>query len=103
MRQSDSEGGQETALRPWKLLPLPLVLLSGCLAFGGGNDVHEALDRELAEMLKSYRQCLEKYEADPAQRKEKCEVYRKTVYDLAPKTLSDRKDRRGTDPRKESS
>jgi hypothetical protein len=66
--------------------------LSGCLAFGGGKSENEALDSELAEMLRSYRQCLEKYEGDLAQRKERCEVYRKTVYDLAPKS-GDRFDR----------
>jgi hypothetical protein len=77
-------------MRPITLLPAAFMLAAGCFAFGGGAD-HEALDKELAGMLKSYRQCLEKHEDDAIQRKEKCEVYRKTVYDLAPKNLSDRK------------
>jgi hypothetical protein len=68
------------------LLVAGLLVLSGCLALGGGKGEGEALDNELAEMLKSYRQCLEKYEGDLAQRKERCEVYRKTVYDLAPRS-----------------
>jgi hypothetical protein len=72
-------------MRATLLLSAALMVLSGCFAFGGGKNDHEALDTELAEMLKSYRKCLEKYEGDVGQRKERCEVYRKTVYDLAPK------------------
>jgi hypothetical protein len=71
------------------------LLLTGCLSFGGGKDNDEttgvqAFEKELADMLRSYRQCLEKYEEDPVKAKEKCEVYRKTVYDLAPKGVAER-------------
>jgi hypothetical protein len=71
-------------------------VLAGCLSFGGKNNDEtgvQAFEKELADMLRSYRQCLEKYEEDPVKAKEKCEVYRKTVYDLAPKGVSERRER----------
>jgi hypothetical protein len=69
------------------------LLLAGCFSFGkGGDDTGvQAFEKELADMLRSYRQCLEKHEEDPVKAKEKCEVYRKTVYDLAPKGISERR------------
>jgi hypothetical protein len=71
------------------------LLLAGCLSFGKDTDATgtQAFEKELADMLRSYRQCLEKYEGDPAQAKDKCEVYRKTVYDLAPKGVTERRDK----------
>jgi hypothetical protein len=78
-------GRLEDVMHAIRLLLPALLILSGCLSLGGGKGDNEALDTELAEMLKSYRKCLEKYEGDLAQRKERCEVYRKAVYDLAPK------------------
>jgi predicted small secreted protein len=71
------------------------LLLAGCFSFGKDTDATgtQAFEKELADMLRSYRQCLEKYEGDPGQAKEKCEVYRKTVYDLAPKGVTERREK----------
>jgi hypothetical protein len=71
------------------------LLMSGCLSLGSDKkgEYHAALDRELAEMLKSYRLCLQKYEEAGAEAKRKCEAYREALHDLAPKTLSDRLER----------
>src|ERR671924_292108 len=72
------------------------LVLGGCLSFGAKNNDEtgvQAFEKELADMLRSYRQCLEKYEEDPVKAREKCEVYRKTVYDLAPKGVAEKRQR----------
>ena len=79
-----------------RLWPLGLAfVLSGCLSLGSHDKdgYQAALDKELAEMLKSYRLCLQKHEEAGAEAKHKCEAYREALRDLAPKTLSERLER----------
>jgi hypothetical protein len=92
-------------MQPVRLWPLGIaVMLSGCFSLGSHDkgEYHAALDRELAEMLKSYRLCLQKHEEAGPDAKHKCEAYREALRDLAPKTLSERlervfeRDRRGS-------
>jgi hypothetical protein len=89
-----------------RLWPLGFVfLLSGCFSLGSNDKggYHAALDKELAEMLKSYRLCLQKHEEAGADAKHKCEAYREALRDLAPKTLSERLERVfDRDPKQES-
>lgn len=40
---------------------------------------HAEMSREVAEMLKSYRQCIGKYEGDVVKAKENCEPYRSVL------------------------
>ncbi|MDN5941432.1 MAG: hypothetical protein L0H94_06085 [Nitrospira sp.] len=75
-----------------------LVGLSGCLRLGfGGNDDAEtrasknaaeaAISREVTEMVKLYRICLQKHEDDPVKAKENCGMYKDAIRDLAPDNM----------------
>ena len=72
-----------------------LAGLPGCLSFGfgGGDDsdtkasknvAENAIYREVAEMVKLYRICLQKNEDNPVKAKENCGMYKEAVRDLAP-------------------
>jgi hypothetical protein len=73
-----------------RLWPLGIAfLLSGCFSLGSNDkEGTAALDKERAEMLKSYRLCLQKHEEARPEAKHKCEAYREALRDLAPKTSS---------------
>jgi hypothetical protein len=69
--------------------------LPGCLSFGGGdsdtrasrNAAETAIYREVAEMVKLYRTCLQKNEDTPVKAKENCGMYRDAIRDLAPDNM----------------
>ena len=72
-----------------------LIGLPGCLrlGFGGGDDAgsrtskntaETAISREVAEMVKLYRICLQKNEDNPVKAKENCGMYNDAIRDLAP-------------------
>jgi hypothetical protein len=64
-----------------------LAGLSGCISIGGDSDTktsknaaEAAMNREVTEMVKLYRTCLQKHEDNPAN----CGIYRDAIRDLAP-------------------
>ncbi len=75
-----------------------LVGLPGCLrlGFGGGDDADTrasknaaevAISREVTEMVKLYRICLQKHEDNPVNAKENCGMYKDAIRDLAPDNM----------------
>ena len=81
--------------RPLILLIGAVVLagLPGCLSFGVGGDsdtnasksaAETAIYREVAEMVKLYRICLQKNEDNPVKARESCGMYKEAIRDLAP-------------------
>jgi hypothetical protein len=75
-----------------------LVGLPGCLrfGFGGGDDsdtkasknaAEIAISREVTEMVKLYRICLQKNEDNPVKAKENCGLYKDAIRDLAPDNM----------------
>ncbi len=44
------------------------------------------MQKEVAEIVKMYRLCLQKYEDNPGEAKEHCGAYRDAIRDLAPDT-----------------
>jgi hypothetical protein len=65
---------------------LPPIFLSGCLSFGHSqaDTAGVRIESEVGELVKSYRMCLQKYEAEPVKAKENCAGYRDAIHDLAP-------------------
>src|SRR3954454_15906626 len=70
-----------------------LAGLPGCLSFGSSDDsstkasknaAETAIYREVAEMVKLYRGCLQKNEENPVKARENCAVYKEAIRDLAP-------------------
>ena len=68
----------------------------GCLSFGGGensdtkasrNAAETAIYREVAEMVKLYRLCLQKNEDNPVKARESCGMYKDAIRDLAPDNM----------------
>lgn len=75
-----------------------LTGLPGCLrlGFGGGDDAdtraaknaaETAISREVAEMARLYRLCLQKHEDDAVKAKENCGMYKDAIRDLAPDNM----------------
>ena len=73
-----------------------LAGLPGCLSFGSSDDsntrasknaAETAIYREVAEMVKLYRGCLQKNEDNPAKARENCAVYKDAIRDLAPDNM----------------
>jgi hypothetical protein len=75
-----------------------LVGLSGCLRLGFGsgdgsdtrvskNAAEAAISREVTEMVKLYRICLQKHEDNPVKAKENCGMYKDAIRDLAPDNM----------------
>jgi hypothetical protein len=73
-----------------------LAGLPGCINFGSRDDsdtreskraAETAIYREVAEMVKLYRVCLQKNEDNPVKAKENCAVYREAIRDLAPDNM----------------
>jgi hypothetical protein len=68
------------------VLAISMLALSGCFSLGS-SDSHKsasATDREVAEMVKLYRLCLQKYEGTPEKAKANCALYKEAIHDLAP-------------------
>ena len=59
------------------------LALPGCVSLGG-DSYRGTVRKEVAELLKSYRKCLQKYEDQPAKARESCGVYREAMQELAP-------------------
>ncbi|MEO8046557.1 MAG: hypothetical protein ABI684_04660 [Nitrospirota bacterium] len=73
-----------------------LAGLPGCLSFGGSdnsdtkasrNAAETAISREVAEMVKLYRVCLQKNEENPVKARENCGMYKDAIRDLAPDNM----------------
>jgi hypothetical protein len=65
---------------------ISILALPGCLSLGS-SDSHKAAsatDREVAEMAKLYRLCLQKNEETPEKAKANCALYKEAIHDLAP-------------------
>ena len=60
------------------------VLMSGCLYYGRWQEslANADLTEQRAAIAKLYRQCLEKYQADPEQSKSQCEHYTQSLQAL---------------------
>ena len=103
---SNFEGSSESVtVGPCGKLGTALVLLlgavaltglPGCLSFGGDDDsntkasknaAETAIYREVAEMVKLYRICLQKNEDNPVKAKESCGMYKDAIRDLAPDNM----------------
>jgi hypothetical protein len=64
---------------------LVLLALPGCLNVGRGDSrAGSATDKEVAEVAKLYRICLQKNEETPEKAKANCAMYKEAVQDLAP-------------------
>lgn len=62
-----------------------VVVLSGCLGGGKNESPQETtMQKEAAELVKLYRQCLQKYEEYPEKAKERCSVYKDAIHEIAP-------------------
>ncbi len=48
------------------------------------NAAESAISREVAEMVKLYRLCLQKNEDNPVKARENCGMYKEAIRDLAP-------------------
>ena len=68
----------------------------GCVSFGSRDDsdtkasrnaAETAIYREVAEMVKLYRECLQKNEDTPVKARENCAVYKEAIRDLAPDNM----------------
>ena len=76
---------------------LLLIGLPGCLSFGASSneadrlasrkDAETAIYREVAEMAKLYRLCLQKNEDSPVKARENCGLYKDAIRDLAPDNM----------------
>jgi hypothetical protein len=73
-----------------------LAGLPGCLRFGLWDDsdtkasrnvAENAVYREVAEMVKLYRVCLQKNEDNPVKARENCGMYKDAIRDLAPDNM----------------
>ena len=74
-----------------------LTGLSGCLSFGASSNdadmlasrraAETAIYREVAEMAKLYRVCLQKNEDSPVKARENCGLYKDAIRDLAPDNM----------------
>ncbi|MEO6308109.1 MAG: hypothetical protein ABIO96_13400 [Nitrospiraceae bacterium] len=73
-----------------------LVGLPGCIRFGREDDsdtkasknvAENAIYREVAEIVKLYRVCLQKNEDNPVKAKENCGMYKDAIRDLAPDNM----------------
>jgi hypothetical protein len=73
-----------------------LTGLPGCISFGASDDVNTkasknaaetAIYREVAEMVKLYRVCLQKNEDNPVKARESCSMYKDAIRDLAPDNM----------------
>jgi hypothetical protein len=104
---SGSEGRSESlrvgacgiSMRALSLLLGAVVIagLPGCLKFGlFGDDsdtkasrsaAETAIYREVAEMAKLYRICLQKNEDNPVKARENCGTYKDAIRDLAPDNM----------------
>ena len=91
-------GACETSWRVLILLIGVVVVagLPGCLSFGSGDDsntkasknaAETAIYREVAEMVKLYRVCLQKNEDNPVKARESCGMYKDAIRDLAPDNM----------------
>lgn len=74
----------KTALRG--VLCLVSLASAGCLSLGDREKEEDAttIRREVAELVKVYRLCLQKNEEDPAKAREQCSLYRDAIRDLSP-------------------
>lgn len=100
-------GSKPETMRPFGKSRRALVLLMGvvvlaglpgCLRFGFGsgddsdtkaskNAAETAISREVAEMVKLYRLCLQKNEDNPVKARENCGLYKEAIRDLAPDNM----------------
>jgi hypothetical protein len=73
-----------------------LAGLPGCLSFGGSdnsdtrasrNAAEAAISREVTEIVKLYRVCLQKNEENPVKARENCGMYKDAIRDLAPDNM----------------
>lgn len=72
-----------------------LLGLQGSLSFGSNGEtdteashkVESAMDREMAEMVKLYRLCLQKHEDEPMKAKENCGMYKDAIREFSPTNL----------------
>ena len=90
-----------TCRNPNRVLTLLIVAvilagLPGCLSLdrgsgsgskGSPNVAETAIDREVAEMVKLYRICLQKNEDTPIKARENCGMYKDAIRDLAPDNM----------------
>ena len=62
-----------------------VALLSGCHSGAMNESPPETtMQKEGAELVKLYRQCLQKYEEYPEKAKERCSVYKDAIHEIAP-------------------
>jgi hypothetical protein len=81
-----------------RIVKVVVVLLGTAVTFSFGsngstdpeasNKVSEsAMDREMAELVKVYRTCLQKYEDTPLKAKENCGLYKDAIREFSPTNL----------------
>lgn len=72
------------------MMAVVVIFLPGCMKLGSGGATkpppETTMQKEVAEIVKMYRLCLQKYEDNPGTAKEHCSAYRDAIRDLAPDT-----------------
>lgn len=76
--------GMKALLRA--VLCLVGLAAAGCLNLGDREKEEDAttIRREVAELVKLYRLCLQKNEENPSKAREQCSLYRDAIRDLSP-------------------
>jgi hypothetical protein len=96
--ETERVGAWSKSVRALSLLLGVVVLggLPGCLSIGGSDDsntkasknvAETAIYREVAEMMKLYRICLQKNEDNPVKARENCGMYKDAIRDLGPDNM----------------
>jgi hypothetical protein len=89
-------GGKSMSALVLLMGTVALVGLPGCIRFGvddnsdtkaSKNVAENAIYREVAEIVKLYRVCLQKNEDNPVKAKENCGLYKDAIRDLAPDNM----------------
>lgn len=67
----------------WSIPLLMGLVLPGCFGRSAPDNTSATLRKEVAELAKLYRQCLQKYEDTPDKARANCGVYKSAIEDLA--------------------
>lgn len=88
MEKSIPGGGRHYCRVSLLMMPLIMVLFSGCLGWGTSdsakNSPETTMQKEVAELVKIYRLCLQKYEENAEKVKEHCTIYKEAIREIAP-------------------
>jgi len=67
----------------WSIPLLVGLVLPGCFGRNAQDNTSATIRKEVAELAKLYRQCLQKYEDTPEKARANCGTYKSAIEDLA--------------------